>query len=38
MSSWWVKDDTRDQKQGRDEGAKNRINTRKQMVAKIKQN
>ena len=26
MSSWWVKDDVRDQKEGRDEGLKNNYN------------
>ena len=29
MSSWWAKDDTRDQKKGRDEGLKNKITNKR---------
>ena len=34
MSSWWAKDDTRDQKEGTDEGLKNNNNKPKRKVTK----
>ena len=37
MSSWWVKDDTRDPKEGKDEGLKHNNNKTKQKVTETKQ-
>ena len=38
MSAWWAKDDTRDKKEGRDEGLKNNNKKTQQKVPKTKQN